>query len=194
MALFHGHLAVSNCLPPCYILRVGACFGRHDSLAAPWRILHVDFHLHLSTEPVTHAHPVQPLIVEPDATIGQILQLLKEERRGAVLVCEGGQLRGIFTERDALGVMARKADLSAPISSVMARDMVTLVDSDVVGSAIERMAEGGFRRLPVVDEQNRPVGMIKVTGILHYLVEHFPTTIYTLPPRPHHSTQAREGA
>ena len=37
-------------------------------------------------------------------------------------------------------------------------------------------------------------GVLKVSGILHYLVEHFPKVVYTLPPEPHHKTAAREGA
>ena len=44
------------------------------------------------------------------------------------------------------------------------------------------------------DEQNRPLGIVKVSGILRFLVEHFPKVVYTLPPKPHHITQEREGA
>ena len=56
------------------------------------------------------------------------------------------------------------------------------------------MAEGGYRRLPIVDELGRPTGIVKVEGIMHYLVEHFPTVIHNLPPKPHHSYQQRKGA
>ena len=63
-----------------------------------------------------------------------------------------------------------------------------------VGKAITVMAKGGYRRLPIVDEKGRATGMITVEGILHYLAEHFPTTIYNLPPEPHYATQQREGA
>ena len=51
----------------------------------------------------------------------------------------------------------------------------TLHESDSMATAIARMSKGGFRRMPIVDEQGRPKGMVKVSGILHYLVEHFPT-------------------
>jgi hypothetical protein len=56
------------------------------------------------------------------------------------------------------------------------------------------MSFGGYRRLPIVDDKGRPTGLLKVPGILHYLVEHFPNVVYNLPPTPHHSTQEREGA
>jgi CBS domain-containing protein len=71
---------------------------------------------------------------------------------------------------------------------------VTILSSDTVGVAIAKMSSGGYRRLPLVDEENRPVGMLKVSGILRFLVEHFPKMVYTLPPSPHHRMQQREGA
>jgi CBS domain-containing protein len=56
------------------------------------------------------------------------------------------------------------------------------------------MQEGGYRHLPVVNEVGRPVGVLSVKQIVHYLVEHFPTTIYNLPPDPTVIPQEREGA
>ena len=69
-----------------------------------------------------------------------------------------------------------------------------MTENDNVGTAIRKMSLGGHRRLPIVDDQGRAVGLVKVSGILHYLVEHFPQTIYNLPPKPHPTTQEREGA
>jgi hypothetical protein len=46
----------------------------------------------------------------------------------------------------------------------------------------------------VVDEDGRPVGVLSVRRIMHYLAEHFPTTVYNLPPDPSAIPQAREGA
>ena len=43
------------------------------------------------------------------------------------------------------------------------------------------MEEGGYRHLPVVVD-DRPVGILSVKRIVHYLVEHFPATVYNLPP------------
>ena len=79
-------------------------------------------------------------------------------------------------------------------SAVMTRDPVMLRADDTVGHAINAMTHGGYRRLPIVDDRGKPLGIIKVEGILRYLVEHFPMVIYTLPPKPHYTTQEREGA
>jgi hypothetical protein len=45
-----------------------------------------------------------------------------------------------------------------------------------------------------VDESGRPKGVVAVHGIVHYLVDHFPATVYNLPPNPNDSTREREGA
>lgn len=71
---------------------------------------------------------------------------------------------------------------------------MTVAMTDPVERAIREMWRGGYRHLPVVDEQGRPVGVLPVANVLHYLVEHFPHYIYNLPPVPHHSLQRREGA
>ena len=53
------------------------------------------------------------------------------------------------------------------------------------------MAEGGYRHLPIVDDAGQPKGVVAVHGIVHYLVDHFPETVYNLPPNPNDSTRER---
>ncbi len=154
----------------------------------------MDFHLNLDTETVNHAFPAEPLCVSPEMSLREVFLLLKKHNRGNVMVCRDERLVGIFTERDALRLMARGGDLDATIESVMIRKPVTLAAEQTVGEAITMMAEGGYRRLPIVDGEGKPVGELKADGILRFLVEHFPKVVYTLPPEPHHTTQEREGA
>lgn len=154
----------------------------------------MDFQLHLETETVDHCYPAKPLCAAPEDSIRSVLRLLRETRTGAAMICTDGKLAGIFTERDALKLLANGANLDAAVSSVMAPNPTTLRSSDTVGKAIALMSAGGFRRLPIVDDAGKPVGLVKVSGILHYLVEHFPKVVYTLPPAPHHKMGEREGA
>jgi CBS domain-containing protein len=126
--------------------------------------------------------------------VGQVLQLLRAQRTGAVLICEGEKLVGILTERDALKLMARGADMSIPVREQMSKEPATISTGATVGEAIRVMAEGGYRHLPIVDEAGRPSGVVAVHGIVHYLVDHFPETVYNLPPDPKSSTREREGA
>jgi CBS domain-containing protein len=155
----------------------------------------VDFQLSLESEGVGSAYPDQPLATTVDATIGDAMQLLRAQRTGAVLICEGTQqLVGILTERDALQLMASGADLSRPVREVMTANPATIPATATVADAIRTMAEGGYRHLPLVDKTGRPTGVVAVHGIVHYLVDHFPNTVYNLPPDPKATTKDREGA
>jgi CBS domain-containing protein len=166
----------------------------------------VDFQLNLDAETVAKAHPREPSCVEPTATVREVLALMKEKKAGSVLVCDQERrLVGVFTERDALRLMAAGfpnaasngkdlAGLDTPIERVMTARPTTLAATDTVGKAITMMSAGGYRRLPITDESGKAVGVVDAAGILHYLAEHFPNVVFTLPPAPHHTTQTREGA
>src|SRR5262249_46748139 len=106
----------------------------------------------------------------------------------------GPKLIGILTERDALKLMARDADLSTPVREVMSNEPTTIPTTATVGDAIRVMSEGGYRHVPIVDAAGQPKGVGAVHGIVHYLVDHFPATVYNLPPNPNDSTREREGA
>ena len=154
----------------------------------------VDFQLHLETETVEHCHPSKALCARPVDSVRSVLRALQAERTGAAMICEERKLVGVFTERDALRLLADGASLDMPVSEVMVRNPVTVHKTDTVARAISLMGVGGFRRLPIVDNQGNVEGVLKVSGLLHYLVEHFPKIVHTLPPEPHYKSADREGA
>ncbi|MCC6493206.1 MAG: CBS domain-containing protein [Pirellulales bacterium] len=153
--------------------------------------------LSLSTDPITEAYPDQPLAVSVDSTVGEVIELMRAQRGNCVLVCAGddcqGKILGIFTERDALRWMAEGAAPQISIRDWMTANPAVLHARDSVGSAMEAMSAGGYRHLPVVDASGTPQSVISTGGLVHYLVDHFPNTIYTLPPEPG-KTYDREGA
>lgn len=164
----------------------------------------MDIAFKLKTDTVSHAGPVEPLCVQPETPVRDVMRRLREQRAGSVLICRDGKLLGIFTERDALRLMGRcvspetvvqsRAELDGPIERLMVTSPVTLKVDDSIGSAVLRMSSGGYRRLPIVDGGGKPVGTLQVAGIVHYLVEHFPKTVYNLPPVAHPVMQHRDGA
>src|SRR5687768_10146786 len=107
----------------------------------------VDFQLKLNTETVEQAHPAAPLCVDVSSSIRQVFEFLREQRTGGVMVCEDGVLAGIFTERDALHLMATGASLDRPVREEMTPAPATVTMLDSLGSAIALMSEGGYRRL-----------------------------------------------
>lgn len=150
--------------------------------------------LSLSTDPVTQAYPDGPLVVSADATVGDVVQLMRAQKGSCVLICgDDGKLEGIFTERDALRWMCDAGVPAMSIRDAMTADPARLESNTSVGVAIETMAEGGYRHLPIVDANGVPTGVAAVRGIVHFLVDHFPETIYTLPPEPGKKPSERDG-
>lgn len=156
--------------------------------------LNVDFQLNLETESISHANPAQSVCADENVSVRDVLRLLQANVTGAAVITANNTIVGILTERDILRLLADHADLDQPVSAVMAREPVTVSANDSIGSAIELMSTGGFRRLPIVDRTGRVTGTLKVSAILRFLVEHFPQVVYTLPPTPHYKSLAREGA
>jgi CBS domain-containing protein len=149
----------------------------------------------LKIDSVSRLHLSPPLRIGPTQTIAEAVKLLREGKVGCVMVAEGEQIQGILTERDLLRrVLAQGKPLTLPVSECMTPHPTVVHRKEPVGAAIRRMEEGGYRHLPVVDEAGHLVGVLSVKSIIHYLVEHFPETIYNLPPDPGFVPQEREGA
>ena len=149
----------------------------------------------LKIDSVSRLHLSSPLRIRPAQTIAEAVNLLREGKVGCVMVCEGEQIEGILTERDLLRrVLAQGKPLTLPVSECMTPHPTVVHRKEPIGAAIRRMEEGGYRHLPVVDEAGHLVGVLSVKSIVHYLVEHFPGTIYNLPPNPGFVQQEREGA
>lgn len=155
----------------------------------------MDLAKNLKIDSVSRLLPTPPWQVRPEQPAALAVELMRRERVGCVLVCSDNRLVGIFTERDLMRrLLAAGRPLTLPISLCMTPNPVVVDPKDPISRAVRRMEEGGYRHLPVVDEDGRPVGILSVKRIVHYLVEHFPGTVYNLPPDPGAVSHEREGA
>jgi CBS domain-containing protein len=149
----------------------------------------------LKIDSVSRLQPARPLRLERTCAVQDAVGLMRKHRAGCLLVCEGKTVVGIFTERDLLRrVVATGMSWATPVGDVMTPDPVCVLAKDPIRLAVRRMEQGGYRHLPVVDETGRPVGVLSATRIVHYLAEHFPATVYNLPPDPQTVPQQPEGA
>ena len=149
----------------------------------------------LKIDSVSRLNPMPPLRLAPSQSVAEAVALMREEGVGCVLVCEDERLVGILTERDLMRrVLAAGKPLTLSIAECMTPNPVSVHRKEPIGLAVRRMEEGGYRHLPVVDEGHRVVGMLSVKRIVHYVVEHFPATIYNLPPDSEVVQHEREGA
>jgi CBS domain-containing protein len=137
-----------------------------------------------------------PLVVEANSTLAAVIQRMQQEDRGTALVVEAGRLVGIFTERDVLmKIAARPLDLSqSNVSAFMTPDPVTLPADSAVAFALNRMVMEGFRHIPLVDDENRPVAEVSMRNLIEYLGDFFNRDVLNLPPDPQVKSIKREGA
>ncbi len=112
--------------------------------------------------------------IEPATTLAAAADILAQNRIGALVVTgAGGRIVGILSERDivqALAAHGAKA-LDAPASEFMTRKVATCAAADTISSIMERMTEGKFRHVPVV-EQGQLAGIISIGDVVkHRLME-----------------------
>lgn len=149
----------------------------------------------LRVDSVSRLQPTPPYSIEDREPVAVAVEAMRQHGVGCVLVTRGGRLVGIFTDRDLLArVLACDLPLSIPMAECLTANPVTVHPKDSVQTAIKRMEKGGYRHLPVVDDGNRPVGILSVRRVVHYLVEHFPALVYNHPPDPHRYPELPEGA
>jgi CBS domain-containing protein len=109
--------------------------------------------------------------VTPDDTARLAVLRMLEEGVGAVAVCEGGQLVGIFTERDVLALGGEGTDLDdVRVGDVMTREPFTVQADVAVLDAARLMGERRIRHLPVVQGEHL-LGMVGIRDVLGSLVE-----------------------
>lgn len=110
------------------------------------------------------------LTIEPTTNLGAAVKLLAERKIGA-LVVTGPDRRviGIVSERDIVKELAAHgaASLDLPLTAVMTRKVMTCSAGDTISSVMERMTEGKFRHLPVV-EQGRLAGIVSIGDVVKY--------------------------
>ena len=110
---------------------------------------------------------------EPTATLGDAVKILGERRIGAVVVTGADRrIVGILSERDIVRALAAKgtAALDAPIAEVMTRKVTTCGLQETVSEIMERMTDGKFRHVPVI-EQGRLSGIISIGDVVKSRVE-----------------------
>lgn len=157
----------------------------------------MDFRAYLETERVGRVDYRPPVWVSPTATVTEAVDQMRRRQVGCILVVDGARLAGIVTERDVLcKVLARSGGvaLGDPVSRVMTADPVVARTSDSLGSLFRQMFEGGFRHLPVVDDNGQLLGTISIKRVVRYLADQFPEIVYNIPPVPERFGTAREGA
>jgi CBS domain-containing protein len=103
----------------------------------------------------------EPVTVEASGTVQDAAKLMADNDIGNVLVVENDEVQGIVTDRDIVVRVLAKGDGSdASVREAASTDLDTINPDTSIDDAIQKMEQGNVRRLPVVEEDGKPVGVI----------------------------------
>ncbi len=117
--------------------------------------------------------PNEPATIAPSATVREAIATMLAHNAGALLVVDDkSRLLGIFTERDLLkkvaGIHAHYADM--PVERFMTKRPETVTTRDTINFVLQKMDGGGYRHVPVLHD-GKPVSLVSVRDMLHYLTK-----------------------
>ena len=109
-----------------------------------------------------------PVTARPTLTLREAAELMKRANTGSLLIVEQDRLVGILTDRDvALGVLAGRLDPEhVEVKELMSRPVATLPERASVSRASRAMRRNALRRLPLLDEQGKLVGIVTSDDLL----------------------------
>jgi predicted transcriptional regulator len=138
--------------------------------------------------------PIKPIDVS--STIGDAIKIMQENKVGSVAITKEKKLAGIFTERDVLLKVlgSDKYDMDTNITEVMTKDPVYLLKDDKIAYLMHNMHVGGFRHIPIVDENKEPVTIISIKGVNSFILDFFPESVMNITSRPYRGSSKREDA
>jgi CBS domain-containing protein len=143
----------------------GSDLAGHDTPQSP-----TTFRGQLLGEHLDELGIAAPETIEASADVNDAIRRMHDKGIDCVLVTEGDRLVGIFTDRDAVLKVAGLERQARPIATLMTRDPVVLRHDETIAVAINKMAVGGFRHIPIV-EDGRPTGVVTARDVFRHLVE-----------------------
>ena len=134
-------------------------------------VLEDDLERSLAEDRVTVMEHTPFKAVPPNTAVEVAMKIMAELDIACLLIIENDKLLGIFSERDILAKVApdyaKVRDHS--IRSVMTQSPMVVYETDTPAKALNLMAIGGFRHVPIVDVDNRVIGVLGPRRVTAYL-------------------------
>jgi CBS domain-containing protein len=138
----------------------------------------------------------EPVTVQPGTSLADCIAAIQRTGTGDSVFVTGpdGTLAGVLTERDIFGrIVGGDVDLTKPVETMMTTKPHHLHLDESVRDAIELMQTGRYRNVPLLDDEDHLIGVVRPQDVLKYLAEAFPEELLNLPPRPHQKMEKPEG-
>jgi len=116
---------------------------------------------------VKHMMLTNVITANPSMTVKETIEMLYEKHIGCVVsIDEDKKCIGIFTERDAIRLVAKNVQLDQPLDNVMTKNVVTIQEGSSINEARRVIRSHRIRHLPVVNQKGRLVGLLSVRALL----------------------------
>lgn len=116
---------------------------------------------------VKHMMLTNVITTSPNMSVKQTIKTLYEKHIGCVVVIDNNKkCIGIFTERDAIRLVAENVQLDQSLDNVMTKNIITLQEDTSINEARKIISTHKVRHLPVVNKKGELKGLLSVRGIL----------------------------
>lgn len=109
--------------------------------------------------------------VAPTDTVYRALQLMADNNVGALAICDGEHMVGIFTERDYCRkiILMGRSSVGTPIQDIMTKKMIAIRPEQTLEDCIQLMTEYHIRHL-AVQEDDHMVGIVSMRDVMEALI------------------------
>jgi CBS domain-containing protein len=123
--------------------------------------------------------------IGPDDTVYEALRRMADKDVGALLVMEGEKLVGILSERDYARkvVLMGKTSKDTPVHEIMSREVYTIHPDQTTEECMQLMNNHHIRHVPVVDENNKVMGVVSIGDVVRSIIHRQRETIKDLESR-----------
>jgi CBS domain-containing protein len=117
--------------------------------------------------------------IGPDESVYVAIELLAEKEIGAIAVTEGVRLVGIVSERDYARqiILKGRSSENTQVRDIMSTEVITAQPNQEVRECMELMTEKRIRHLPIIDDENKLIGMISIGDLVRAIIAEQESTI-----------------
>lgn len=116
---------------------------------------------------VKHMMLTNVITASPSMTVNEAIKILYEKHIGSVvLIDDDKKCIGIFTERDAIRLVAKNIELDQPLGNVMTKNVITIRENSSINEVRRIILTHKIRHFPVVNQEDRIAGLLSVRAIL----------------------------
>ena len=136
-----------------------------------------------------------PCTVPTGTPVHAAIDEMKAAHHSVIVIVNGdGEVAGIFTEVDIVRkVLGHRVAPDAAIDQYMTSDPQTIMRDGELSAAFDLMGRRNFRHLPVVDSENKPIGLLAVRDLIRYIAERYPAEVLAMAPDVHQVVRADGG-